>query len=190
MSNSVDLAGVLGAGVASRTSTTPPPAAQKSGNSLDMDDFLMLMVAQFQNQTIDNTADSSDMLNQLVQMSVVEAITNITDAAVMMYAGSLVGKEVTVGQYNNGTLEEIVGVVTGTGMAGGQQVIFVNGKSYYLSDIMAVGRLPAKPDPEKPDGGEGEKPEGGEGVNPEGGEEPKPEAPEPPPAPPESGGTR
>ena len=35
-----------------------------------------------------------------------------------------------------------MGTVTGTGMAGGQQVIFVNGKSYYLSDIMAVGRLP------------------------------------------------
>lgn len=174
MNNGVDLAGVLGAGASTRATTTPPPAAKKNGNSLDMDDFLMLMVAQFQNQTIDNTADSSDMLNQLVQMSVVEAITNITDAAVMMYAGSLVGKEVTVGQYNNGVLEEIVGVVTGTGTAGGQQVIFVNGKSYYLSDIMAVGRLPAKPDPEKP--------EGGDGV--------KPDTPEPPPVPPESGGTR
>ncbi|MCI8525562.1 MAG: flagellar hook capping protein [Oscillospiraceae bacterium] len=118
-------------------------ASQKKDNtSLDMTDFLTLMVAQFQNQSIDNTADTSDMLNQLVQMSVVQAITNITDATVMMYAGSLVGKEVTVGTWNGGELQETVGTVTGTGMAGGQQVIFVNGKSYYLSDIMAVGRLP------------------------------------------------
>lgn len=113
------------------------------GTSLDMTDFLTLMVAQFQNQTIDNTADTSDMLNQLVQMSTIQAITNITDATVMMYAGSLVGKEVTIGEYNSeGTLEELVGTVTGTGVSGGQQVIFVNGKSYYLSQIMAVGRLP------------------------------------------------
>ncbi|MGI6255414.1 MAG: flagellar hook capping FlgD N-terminal domain-containing protein [Acutalibacter sp.] len=115
----------------------------QDNSSLDMTDFLTLMVAQFQNQSIDNTADTSDMLNQLVQMSTVQAITNITDATVMMYAGSLVGKEVTIGQYNSeGTLEELVGTVTGTGVSGGQQVIFVNGQSYYLSQIMAVGRLP------------------------------------------------
>ncbi|MDE7034776.1 MAG: hypothetical protein K2O74_00810, partial [Eubacteriales bacterium] len=42
----------------------------KAGTSLDMDDFLTLMVAMFQNQDIDNTADTSDMLNQMVQMSV------------------------------------------------------------------------------------------------------------------------
>lgn len=126
----------------------------KSNDGLDMNDFLTLMVAQFQNQSMDNTASTTDMLNQLVQMSTVQAITNITDATVMMYAGSLVGKEVTVGQYNNGKLEEIVGIATGTGVAGGQQVIFVNGKSYYLSEIMAVGRLP---EVEKPDEGGSDK---------------------------------
>ena len=115
---------------------------KKAGTELDMTDFLQLMVAMFQNQDIDNAASTTDMMNQMVQMSVVQAITNITDATVMMYAGSLVGKEVTVGTWNGGELQETVGTVTGTGMAGGQQVIFVNGKSYYLSDIMAVGRLP------------------------------------------------
>lgn len=131
--------------------------SKSNSTSLEMTDFLSLMVAQFQNQTIDNTADTSDMLNQLVQMSMIQAITNITDATVMMYSGSLVGKEVTVGQYNSdGVLEEIVGTVTGTGTAGGQQVIFVNGKSYYLSDIMAVGRLPEIDKPETPAEGEGD----------------------------------
>lgn len=116
--------------------------ATKSNDALSMTDFLKLMVTQFQNQSIDNTMDTSDMLNQMVQMSVVQAITNITDATVMMYAGSLVNKEVTIGQYVDGKLEEIVGTVTGTGVSGGQQVVFVDGKSYYLSEIMAVGRLP------------------------------------------------
>lgn len=122
---------------------TAATTRKKDNASLDMTDFLSLMVAQFQNQSIDNTADTSDMLNQLVQMSMIEAITNITDATVMMYAGSLVGKEVTIGRYNGDKLEEIVGTVTGTGTSNGQQVIFVNGESHYLSEIMAVGRLPA-----------------------------------------------
>ena len=33
------------------------------------------MVQQLQNQTMDNATDTSDMLNQLVQMSVVEMMT-------------------------------------------------------------------------------------------------------------------
>lgn len=147
----------LGTGYAPASALSAGRAARssKDNSSLDMTDFLQLMVAQFQNQSIDDTASTTDMLNQLVQISVIQAITNITDATVMSYAGSLVGKEVTVGQVNDkGVLEEIVGTVTGTGTYGGQQVVFVDGKSYYLSQIMAVGRLPEVEEPEeKPDDG-------------------------------------
>lgn len=139
--------------------------ASGSNSSLDMTEFLQLMVAQFQNQSIDDTASTTDMLNQLVQISVVQAITDITDATIMTYAGSLVGKEVTVGRYNEkNELEEIVGTVTGTGTYGGQQVVFVDGKSYFLSEIMAVGRLPEpEPEPDKDAGDAGnDKTEGGD----------------------------
>ena len=126
---------------------------------LDMEDFLQLIVQQFQNQSIDQTASSTDMLNQLVQMSVVQAISQVTqsiatmvDASTLNYAASLVGKEVTVGKYDeDGELQEIVGQVTGTGTYQGLPVIFVNGEQYYLNEIMAIGRLPEKPvDPDKP----------------------------------------
>ncbi|MEI3363572.1 MAG: hypothetical protein V8R75_14135 [Oscillospiraceae bacterium] len=50
------------------------------------------MVTELQNQSIDQTADTSDMLNQLVQMQMVQALVNMTDASVMSYAASLVGK--------------------------------------------------------------------------------------------------
>lgn len=116
---------------------------QEDKTSLDMTDFLTLMVAQFQNQSLDSTADTSDMLNQLVQMTVVQAISEISDATVMTYASSLVGKEVTVGRYNQqGFLEEYIGTVTGTGVSNGEQIVFVDGQSYALGDILAVGRLP------------------------------------------------
>ena len=121
-------------------------SASKKANdayNLDMQDFLTLMVTELQSQSIDSTADTSEMLNQMVMMQMVSALTNMTDASIMSYAASLVGKTVTVGQYNDqGVLQEIVGEVTGTGTMGGEQVVFVNDKYYYMSEIMAVGTLP------------------------------------------------
>lgn len=170
MADMTTMGGVQGRWVTAENSTN-----QNAGNSLNMNDFLVLMVAMFQNQDIDNAASTSDMMNQMVQMSVVGAITQISnlinDSTVMTYAASLVGKEVTVGQLVNGELKEIVGTVTGTGTLNGQQVIFIGDDSYYLSDIMAVGRLPEKdeevdpkpePDEEVPD----EKPDEDSGENP------------------------
>lgn len=144
----LDISSVLsGAG-----STTIKSSNKSAGSTaLEMDDFLNLIVKQFQNQDIENAASTSDMMNQLVQMTVIQAVSNITDATTMMYTASLVGKEVTIGQYDkNGKLEEIVGTVTATGTYGGQPVVFVNGTSYHLSSIMAVGKLP-ETDTTKPD---------------------------------------
>lgn len=132
---------------------------------LDFSDFMQLMVKQLQSQTIDNTADTSDMLNQMVQMSVVQmmskvqsSLSDLTAASTMTYAASLVGKTVTVGAYDEeGNIQEIVGEVTGTGTYQNTPVIFVNEEMYPLNSIMAVGTLPEIPD----EGGEGG--EGGDG---------------------------
>ena len=140
---------------------------------LDFEDYLQLMVQQLQNQTIDNTTDTSDLLNQLVQMSVVEmmgavqtSIETLVAANTLTYAASLVGKTVTVGVYDDeGNLQEVVGEVTGTGTYQGSPVIFVNGEMYALSDIMAVGTLPEVP--EEPGNGEGAEDGGDSGTDPE-----------------------
>ncbi|WP_322198951.1 flagellar hook assembly protein FlgD [Acutalibacter intestini] len=162
-------AGMLDLNNVLKTNSTTKKATQstnkKAGTELDMNDFLILMVAMFQNQDIDNAASTTDMMNQMVQMSVVQAITNINtlidDSTVLTYAASLVGKEVTIGKYVNKELQEITGVVTGTGTLNGQQVVFIGNDSYYLTDIMAVGRLPEKEDDVKPEEPEGpEKPDG------------------------------
>lgn len=146
MSYMADLSKVMG------TQTDPVIKAKSSTNKaagssgLETTDFLKLMVAQFQNQDMENAASTSDMLNQMVQMSVIQAVSEMTtllnDATSLMYSSSLVGKDVTVGQYTNGKLTEVYGTVTGTGTLNGKQVIFMGDESYYLSDIMAVGKLP------------------------------------------------
>ncbi len=143
-------------------------ALYEDKGTLSFTDMLGLMVAQFQNQSIDNQASTTDMMNQLVQMSSMQAMTEVstqikelTLANVMAYSASLVGQTVTIGVWNEQTkkLEEIVGVVEGAGTYNGDQVIYVGGKGYYLSDIMAVGKLPPPKD-EKPGDGEDDKTDG------------------------------
>lgn len=129
-------------------------ALYEDKSTLSFTDMLSLMVTQFQNQTIDNQASTADMMNQLVQMSNMQAMTEmstqikeLTLANVMAYSASLVGQTVTVGVWNEETkkMEEVVGKVQGTGTYNGQQVIYLdNGEGYFLSDIMAVGTLPPK----------------------------------------------
>ncbi len=114
-----------------------------SGLDLDMTDFLTLMVTELTNQGIDGNMDTSEMLNQMVQMQMVQALANMTDASVMSYAASLVGKGVTVAKVDSdGQMQELYGEVTGTGTMNGQQVVFVNDEYYYMNEIMAVGKLP------------------------------------------------
>lgn len=143
----------------------------KKGSNLDLDmtDFIQLMITQLTSQGIDDTMDTSEMLNQMVQMQMITSMVNMTDAVTMNYSASLVGKYVTVGKMgDDGVLEEIYGEVTGTGTMDGQQVIFIdNNEYYYLSDIMAVGKLPPKEE-------EDDKVEDGGGVE---GEPSEPEAP-------------
>ena len=143
----------------------------KKGSNLDLDmtDFIQLMITQLTSQGIDDTMDTSEMLNQMVQMQMITSMVNMTDAVTMNYSASLVGKYVTVGKMgDDGVLEEIYGEVTGTGTMDGQQVIFIdNNEYYYLSDIMAVGKLPPKEE-------EDDKIEDGGGVE---GEPSEPEAP-------------
>jgi len=161
-----DLTGVIGAAASNRT---PAHNTKKNNTSLDMTDFLQLMIVQLQNQTMDDTMDTSEMINQMVQMQMITAMTNMTDASVMSYASSLVGKEVTVVQYDGSTPVEMVVEICGTGTYGGNQVVFdKDGNMYALNEIMAVGRIPDKKD-EGEDSGEGDPavPDvGGTGTNP------------------------
>lgn len=117
--------------------------SRKGNTELNMNDFLQLMIVQLTNQTMDDTMDTSEMMNQFLQMQMITALSNMNDISVQSYANSLVGKKVTIGVINGDTLEERELFVYGTGMYNGQQVIFCeDGNMYYLSQIMAVGVLP------------------------------------------------
>jgi flagellar basal-body rod modification protein FlgD len=116
---------------------------RENAQTIDMEAFLKLFVAQMQHQDPLSPMDNSEMMAQMAQMATVEAINTITDVSKTTYAASLVGKEVTVADISdNGKLTEVLGTVTGAGLYAGEQIIFVDGKSYSLKHIMCIGRLP------------------------------------------------
>lgn len=136
----------LQTGAAKSTDTVQKQQSKaNTKTALEMDDFLALLVKQLQNQDMMNPMDESQFMNQMAQMATVQAMNTFTDISVTTYAASLVGKEVTVAETDSsGKLTEVEGLVTGAAVYSGEQVIFINGKSYYLTQIMAVGKLPPK----------------------------------------------
>ena len=123
------------------TSKQNEPAEDKT--SLDMSDFYELMAAQMKYQDMDNPADTSQMLTMMVQSQMIQAITNMSYTNTTSYAASLVGKEVTVAEtdMNGSYTGDKSGVVTGV-ILGDDPIILVDGKSYSLSQLMAVGEVP------------------------------------------------
>ena len=136
-----DIGGLLGAsnaGNIAQNSTSRP-----NNTELNMNDFLQLMIVQLTSQTIDDTMDTGEMMNQFLQMQMISTMANMNDISVQSYANSLVGKVVTIGILQDNVLEEREIMVKGVGTYNGQQVVFGHdGNMYFLSQIMAVGRLP------------------------------------------------
>lgn len=145
------------------TKINAPTGAVMSGSSsksnkmmLDTDEFFQLLAAQLQNQDVMNPMSQTDMVNQMVQMATIQAMNTMMDVSTTSYAASLVGKEVTIADISDdGSIKEVVGTVTGSGLYGGEQVIFVNDNTYYLTQIMAVGKIPEAKD-EGNNGNEGD----------------------------------
>ena len=165
-----DLIGDLGSMLGVNTSLATNSTSRKNNTELNMEDFLQLMIVQLTNQTIDDTMDTNEMMNQMLQMQMITTMANMNDISIQSYANSLVGQLVTVGLVNGNVLEERVIEVKATGTYNGQQIIFgSDGNMYFLNQIMAVGVLPNEDGtygPQKPGaGGEGEDLEGSGGVD-------------------------
>ncbi len=125
------------------TYKTPTTLKRNVSSSLDLESFLQLMAAQLQNQDPLNPTSNEDYMMQLAQMTVVEAMTNMTQVSLSTYAASMVGKEVTLAEYDkNGNMKQVTGTVTGVTIYNNDPVIYVGDKAYSLDQLIAVGTLP------------------------------------------------
>lgn len=126
---------------ASTTAATSQTANASAKTSLNMDDFLKLMVAQLQNQDMNNTADTSEYTSQMAQFSMVQALTDLTELSKTTYSLSMIGKEVTLAETkSDGTLNVITGTVEGVNLYNGDAQIIVNGVNYPMSSVMEVAQ--------------------------------------------------
>ena len=156
----------------STTSTDNTKKMAEDKTSLTVSDFYKLLAAQMKYQDADNPMDTSEMMAQMVQTQMVQAITDMTTMSTTTYAASMVGKEVTVAEVdsNGQYIGKSNGLVTGV-VLGSTPVICIGNKSYFLSQIMLVGKEPVveetKPNPDepKPEEPKPEVPEGGESTD-------------------------
>ncbi len=134
-------------------------------NGIDINGFYELLATQLKYQDADNPMDTAEMMNMMVQTQMIDAITQLVEVNAqasqintITYASSMVGKTVTVAEVDaNGmyTGEDTTGVVTGM-MMGDNPTIYVDGKEYYLAQIMNIGEVPAKEDVESEEDNEDE----------------------------------
>jgi flagellar basal-body rod modification protein FlgD len=122
------VAGLMRSDAADRTS-----ASNQTG--LEMGDFLKLMVAQFQNQSLDSQVDSTQYITQLAQFSAIQAMNAMTQSMGKQYAASLVGKTVAVETPGG----DVTGRVEGVNYySDGSSWLVVGDAEYALSDVIQV----------------------------------------------------
>lgn len=127
-------------GTSGTNSTNNMSSASGTGTgTLNMDDFLQLLVAQLKNQDMYNTMDDSEYMAQMAQFSMLQAITDMSELSMTSYGVSLIGKEVTVAQIgDDGTVSSIEGIVDSVNFFNGSPQVVVDDKSYSLSSVMSV----------------------------------------------------
>ncbi len=149
--------------------------------TLQISDYFSLLAAQLANQDMTNPMDNSEMMGQMVQMAMMQAISSMTDSmnnssaiATQTYAAGLVGQEVTIVQTEKNSYDQDVAVgvkygkVISVNLANTPPTVMIEGdsKEYPLDRIMGMGHLDdpfAEKDDENAEGpGGSEGPDGGD----------------------------
>lgn len=116
----------------------------EDNTSLSISDFYQLLAAQLKYQDADNPMDTSEMMAQMVQTQMVEAINTMSTISTTTYAASMIGHEVTVAEVNSygQYTGKSSGIVTGV-VLGSDPIIYIGENAYSLSQIMLVGKEPS-----------------------------------------------
>lgn len=135
---------------APNVSSSPPAdsggggtASTKKSNTMDMQDFLKLIAAQMQNQSLtSSSSDNNQYINEMALFSAVQAMNTLTSESNKQYAASLVGSDVVVGSVDKATgkTKLVSGTVAEAAFyaSTGESNLVIDGKTYNLSDVKEV----------------------------------------------------
>ena len=121
----------------------------KDRNRINMEDFLKIMAAEISNVNpmSGDGGSKTDYISQIAQLSSLEQMNDISDSLSILtimtqqqYCFSLIGKEVKIISDD----ETVTGVVEKVSLQYGQALLQINGKSYYLNDVVEVSNSEAE----------------------------------------------
>lgn len=129
---------------ATSTGTTALTAADpKSASFMGKEDFLKLLIAQLKNQDPSNAQDMEGMTQQMTQFSMLEQLTNLSQATAesnvslaRTHAVELLGKTVTYRVADGTTKEGVVGHVDVSGSA--PRLTIGGDSGLLLADVVSV----------------------------------------------------
>lgn len=135
-------------GVGSNIPVYDPEAAQayrqslsetSAKDSMSMQDFLMLVVAQMQNQDINNTMDNGQFMAQMAQVASMQAMQELTASFMSSMSMNYMGKYVkAVATTDDGKYTEEEGYVDRINFNGGEAQVLVNETWFKVQDIYEV----------------------------------------------------
>lgn len=118
-------------------SSTSKTTNTKKSNTLNMENFLSLLVAEMQNQDPLEPTSNSDYMAQMATFSQVEATTEMNEKVLSQTASNLIGKAVIV-KTDMSTSGYAGGVVNGWQEIDGIIYLGINGGLYDINDVDQV----------------------------------------------------
>ena len=123
--------------VNSNLSSTGKNKSTTNKTTLDVEQFLQLMVAEMQNQDPLEPTDNSDYMAQMATFSQVEATSEMNERVLSQTASNLIGKAVIVKTDTNST-GYAGGIVNGWQEIDGIVYLGINGNLYDINDVDQV----------------------------------------------------
>lgn len=109
-----------------------------AGKTLDMSDFLHLLVTQLENQDPLNPQDDKDFIAQMAQFSSLQGVQDLGRTADRLQGAALVGKNVNATVSASGVSMPISGVVSSVSFNGQDVTLMVGGQAVSLSNVTGI----------------------------------------------------
>ncbi len=112
----------------------------KTPNGYDKDAFMQILVAQMKYQDPLEPTSNTEYISQYATFTQVEQLSNMASAMSLSRASEMVGKTVTISQYNSDTGEktEVQGVVDYVTYSANKAYLNINGTGYDIEDVTEV----------------------------------------------------